>query len=518
MIMFKAKSLSIIVALFFSLQSLASFSQKARDVMEEGLTTNEALLGFLQLHQCEVGIIDNCDRPMSGHDLAKLKELFWHLANWKKDFEEVRSFSNILKGTSFSLQTGKKHRVTEKKKFSPITFEFEPYLDITLAPLDKASQIFIQNIAISSAATLLMYDSFFRLAEMLAKAKKIRSILELDMGRDGNILHETFSLALDKSVWKETKINLSFLKEAESLINDNDTTYFDQYIANSFTGRNINEGNFSFRMSTLMTMNRILNQNRFFNLVGKIAAKLSKFFGNSVGKIQTRDGKLKALASNPKVMSAMKKKLKPLDIFFEKTPFRLTDYFIPGFYGHVAIWLGNPEELIDMTVFYEGKEIPLLDHPTLLPYLEKLSQGKLVLEALREPGVTLNTLEDFLDVDDFLVVKPRNIRSEGEHLLRAIEQIGKPYDFNFDVETERSIVCSELIYTVFRDEEWPTTRSVGRHTISPDHVAWKAIDSCYKPKIMYHDGKEIKDNMVSELRRLLELRGGISYTPTTNCN
>lgn len=516
--MFIAKSLSIIVALFISLQSFASFPQKAREVMEEGLTANEALLGFLQMHQCEVGIIDNCDRPMSGHDLAKLKELFWNLAHWKRDFEEVRSLSNLLQGKSFSLKKGKRHKIVEKKKFSPVTFEFEPYLDITLSSQDKDSKMFIRNITISSAVSLLMYDSFFRLTEMLSKAKKIRSILELDMGRDGNILHETFALALNKGVWKETKINLSFVEEAENLVSSSDTNYFDQYIANSFTGRNINEGDFSFRMTTVMTMNRVLNQNRFFNLIGKIAAKLSKFFGNSVGKIQTRDGKLKALASNPKVMASMKKKLKPLDIFFEKTPFRLTDYFIPGFYGHVAIWLGSPEELINMTVMYEGREIPLLDHPTLLPYLEEMSQGKLVLEALREPGVTLNTLEHFLDVDDFLVVKPQDIRSEGEHILRAIEQIGKPYDFNFDVETERSIVCSELIYTVFRDEQWPTTRSVGRHTISPDHVAWKAIDSCYQPKIMYHDGKEVKNNMVSELRRLLELRGGISYTPNTNCN
>src|SRR5690606_29067670 len=161
-----------------------------------------------------------------------------------------------------------------------------------------------------------------------------------------------------------------------------------------------------------------------------------------------------------------------------------TDRFIPGHFGHVAFWLGQPEELISFTVQHEGREIPLLDHPAMLPYLERFSQGKLVLEALREPGVTMNTLEHFMDIDDFLVLRSSEVQEPGEKILTAVKQFGKPYDFNFDIETEEAIVCSELIYMVLDEVSWPTDRSMGRYTISPDHIAWKSMDNCLDPVVL----------------------------------
>lgn len=513
--MLKTIYLTIIVTIF--LPAHAAFLNSSEvSIMEEGISANEALIGFLQEHQCEFGIVSNCDRPLSGHDIVELKNLFLDLESWRKDLEILLLKKDMLKGRSFSLRKGELHTVVSTTRFDPRSFKYLPHFEITLAPNDFMSVNFVQSVTIATASTLLMYDSFFKLSELLSRAKKIRYILEFDMGAEGNILHETFSLAMDKELWKKTIINTDFLKAAENIIQTK-AGIFDDYISNSFTANHINEKDFSYRMTSIMSMKRILSKNRFLNAIERVGSKLSQFFGNTIGKIQTRQGKLKQLTLDPKIMKAMKEKLKPLDIFFEKTPFRLTDYFIPGFYGHVAIWLGRPEELMEMRVQYQGEEIPLLDHPLVLPYLEDMSQGKLVLEALRRPGVTLNRLEDFLDVDDFLVLKPSEVRSQGEHILRALEQVGKPYDFAFDVETESSIVCSELVYTVFRDEEWPTTRSMGRYTISPDHVAWKAMDSCFLPKIMYHDGKEITKNRISELKRLLELKGGISYTPTGNC-
>jgi uncharacterized protein YycO len=223
------------------------------------------------------------------------------------------------------------------------------------------------------------------------------------------------------------------------------------------------------------------------------------------------------LASNIAVMNGMKAKLQPLDILLEKTPMRLTDHFIPGHYGHVAMWLGRPEEIMTYKVQFNGQEILLLDHPLVRPYLEQMSQGKLIVEALREPGVTMNTLEHFMDIDDFLVLRSNKIESVGEKILRTIEQVGKPYDFNFDVETESTIVCSELVYRVFDDQTWPTDRTMGRYTISPDHVAWKTMDTCLDPIIMYHDGLEVTQNMSLKLQQLLSQRGGISYTPSGSC-
>jgi len=207
----------------------------------------------------------------------------------------------------------------------------------------------------------------------------------------------------------------------------------------------------------------------------------SQFFGNTVGLIQTRHGKLH---NDVDCIKAFKSKLKPLDILLEKTPFRLTDKLIPGYFGHVAIWVGTEEEL---------KAEGLWDHEIVKPHQEDIRKGASVLEALRD-GVQLNTMAHFIDVDDACVLRLKNIENRKETLIRAFRQLGKSYDFNFNVETTDRIVCSELAYVVYTDFDWRTEKTLGRSTISPDNVAMKAIDGVEMDLILfYHDGKDLKD-------------------------
>ena len=72
--------------------------------------------------------------------------------------------------------------------------------------------------------------------------------------------------------------------------------------------------------------------------------------------------------------------LKPLDILLEKTPFRITDKFIPGYYGHLAIWIGTEQDLREAGVWKD------------LPQLYKMAQerysyeGPSFQEAVRQGG------------------------------------------------------------------------------------------------------------------------------------
>lgn len=499
------------LALFFFSLASGTYAFSERDTAEEilagGLRTNDELMEFMDTRSCELGIIPNCHRPMSVKDIAKLKELFRKLEAWKREaFEYLLPLHDKIKGRTFVIENNKPHSL--KAGFGNIS--------ISLKKNEAKSAQFIESVFISAVTKLVMYDSFFRLSVPLAKAKKMRSILISDMGSDGHLFLDTFKVALDPKNWKRTEIDLKFLKQSEAYRDDAES-FFEQYLEKSFTAARMAEKDQSYKIRSIMLLSTILTHAELTDALEKIMGRLSEVFGNAIGQIQSREGKLKKLAQDPKAMARMKKKLRPLDILFEKTPFRLTDQFIPGFYGHVAIWLGRPEELMEMKVEYQGKEISLLDHPKILPFLEKMSQGKLVVEALRKPGVTMNTLENFMDIDDLVVVQPNNIENPADHILKALDLIGRPYDFNFDVETESSIVCSELVYQVFDQFEWPTDREMGRHTISPDHVAWKAVDSCFQPVLMYHDGNEVTKDLSGELKRLLERRGGISYVPSGNC-
>jgi hypothetical protein len=193
------------------------------------------------------------------------------------------------------------------------------------------------------------------------------------------------------------------------------------------------------------------------------------------------------------------REMKPLDILFEKTPFRLTDKFIPGHFGHVAIWLGSEDQLKDLRVWDQlPKEVQA-----------RVRAGHYIVEALR-PGVQLNSLDHFLNIDDFMVIRDSRSNITDDYrrqaILTSVAQLGKEYDFNFDVNSATRIVCSEIAYVVFPDITWPLVVTVGRNTISPDNVAVMASGNqrLFEPTIIYHNGKRITKDLNRTLDLLLE--------------
>ena len=201
--------------------------------------------------------------------------------------------------------------------------------------------------------------------------------------------------------------------------------------------------------------------------------------------------------------------LQPLDILLEKTPFRLTDKFIPGHFGHVAIWTGSKAELIDMEL-WDNDYVEA--HAGDISSRENADSKdeKQIIEALRS-GVQLSSLEHFMNIDDFAILRPifpeeadKKLRKEA--LLMAFRQLGKEYDFNFDVNTTDKIVCSELAYVSFPSMDWPTEKTLGRHNISPDNVAKLAWNNLPLELILfYHDGALIAaDKQVDKMIELMQ--------------
>ena len=226
-----------------------------------------------------------------------------------------------------------------------------------------------------------------------------------------------------------------------------------------------------------------------------VTNELSKTLGNTAGLVETRKGKL---YDDADVAADMRSVLKAGDILLEKTPFRLTDKLIPGHWGHAAVYIGTEEELIALGIW---------NHSVVVPFQEDIRAGKLIDEALRD-DVQLNTIEHFLNVDDVAIMHDHTESNEAkaERIILALRQLGKEYDFNFDIETSVKIVCSELIYVTSIMIDWVTEELVGIHTISPDNVAVKSIeeDSIFDITLLYHDGEEITTDKKVEMQRLLE--------------
>ncbi len=305
----------------------------------------------------------------------------------------------------------------------------------------------------------------------------------------------------------------SLKKEAELNINNEENNYLNALITKSFVyNQNID-------YLELFIGNRIVKWSMiadFFKTKGdNLMNELSKSFGNSVGLIQSRHGKLLSMTEGEQ--EEITSQLRPLDILFEKTPFRLTDKFIPGHWGHVAIWVGSEEELQELGVWellpvWEREARSRKSSPyTGESFQSLIKKGHRIVEALR-PGVSINTLHHFLEIDDMAAIRPNNLTdSERENYLRlAFLQLGKEYDFNFNIETEEKIVCSEIVYRVFVDKKynWPTTKAVGRYTISPDEVAKLGLkngeeETLFSTVLIYHDGKRLPAEYNEENFKLL---------------
>lgn len=208
----------------------------------------------------------------------------------------------------------------------------------------------------------------------------------------------------------------------------------------------------------------------------------SMLFGNTVGLVETRHGKL---YKRDDVIVQMTQTLRAGDILLEKTPFRLTDSFIPGHWGHAALWVGTEQEL---------KELGIWEHRLIRPHWQQIREGRGVIEALRS-GVEMNTAQHFLNIDDLAVLRHGKIdpATRASIVLQAFSHIGKPYDFNFDVDSTDRIFCSKLVYLTYGDLQWPVSRMLGRTTISPDNVAQRALaGGPLDVVLLYHDGVEIE--------------------------
>jgi len=152
--------------------------------------------------------------------------------------------------------------------------------------------------------------------------------------------------------------------------------------------------------------------------------------------------------------------LQPFDIVLMKSPHHLTDQFIPGYFGHVGIWLGSELAARLKDKASAGDSI----------------KGKAMVEVLRS-GVKISTLKDFSDGEIFLIIRPQNLSNEQKEniLSNTQKQLGKDYDFNFDIESPEAITCTELVYLAYDFVDWEIRYTWSRYTLSPDDLALTAL-------------------------------------------
>ncbi len=174
------------------------------------------------------------------------------------------------------------------------------------------------------------------------------------------------------------------------------------------------------------------------------------------------------------VLGRLHPQLQPGDVLFCRAEGKLSAAMLPGFWSHVAIFLGSRGEL-------EALDVHL--HPHAAKRWAEIPQyaGPLgcVIEGIA-PRVRICALETSLQADHVVVLRPNVSREElAAALGEAFGHLDKPYDFEFDFNVSSRIVCTELVYRCYHKRgpiEFPLVKRLGRFTLSGDDVVNLALD------------------------------------------
>ena len=372
----------------------------------------------------------------------------------------------------------------------------------------------LEGVMLSLSAALVLYDNYLLAASLFEEDERLRRVLNdsnsgYGLGRE---IYTGISMSYDSSQNRaRLRRAIAFYEGKIRELSPNDRAeprmrYLTGLINQSPSYAMTKSVSAAYVLGRKLQLLERLSEDRLADIAKGGMNLFSMLFGNAVGLVETRKGKL---FQRGDVKAELARCLRAGDILLEKTPFRLTDALIPGFWGHAALWIGTEAEL---------RELGIWTHPLVTPHQQAIRNGAGVVEALRS-GVAMNPLSRFLNIDDLAILRGRQMTDSARAavILNAMRQLGKDYDFNFDVETSDRIVCSELIYVTYTGIEWPTTRTLGRATISPDQIAAKALPGGpLELVLIYRDGEHVNGKGEDQLKHLFgDMSAGIKKNAST---
>ena len=210
----------------------------------------------------------------------------------------------------------------------------------------------------------------------------------------------------------------------------------------------------------------------------------------------------------PDIDASMRLLLRPGDVLVVRKEYAVTNYFLPGYWPHAALYLGGAEDLADMG---------LADHKEVRPRWAKLlgetgDDGRRALESMKD-GVNIRAIESPLASDSVVVLRPRLSSDElAEGLGRALAHEGKPYDFDFDFSRSDRLVCTEVVYRAYDGigpMKFRLTRRAGRPTFSGADLLQMALSqkgfepaAVFAPRLA--EGLIVRPEDVEEILRIAQ--------------
>ena len=209
-------------------------------------------------------------------------------------------------------------------------------------------------------------------------------------------------------------------------------------------------------------------------LLGRAMYGIQKLAGTMAEGVFTRRGHRPHLPDH--VAAALRDVLQPGDVLITRKEFAVTNYFLPGYWKHAALYFGEHR----------------------------------VLEALKD-GVWLRGTDSPFRADAIVVLRPRLGEEDiTAALARGKLHEGKMYDFDFDFTRADRLVCTEVIYRSYDGiggTMFELTPRAGRLTLAAiDLVGMALRRACFEPLVVFapkHESRLVDgadaDSLLSEI-------------------
>ena len=232
---------------------------------------------------------------------------------------------------------------------------------------------------------------------------------------------------------------------------------------------------------SVLNFTRAKFRTRGRQIAGRIG---SRVFGRALYAFQQVIGSLAAekylrLGHRPRlpdeVASDVRSLLLPGDILIVRKEFALTNYFLPGYWPHAALYLGTESQLRALGIETDSHVQQRWGKLTQLAL-----HGGVVLESMKD-GVHLRSLDSPFRADSIVILRPRMAPAD---IRRAVARVlvheGKPYDFDFDFRRSDRLVCTEVIYRAYDGiggQNLPLVRRAGRPTLAGGDLIRLAVSN-----------------------------------------
>ncbi|MBI2214518.1 MAG: hypothetical protein HYU52_12800 [Acidobacteria bacterium] len=223
------------------------------------------------------------------------------------------------------------------------------------------------------------------------------------------------------------------------------------------------------------------------------------------------------------LVASIRPSLRPGDILFERREWYLSNIGLPGYWTHVALYVGTAEERsaafddeeTRAWVKSQGEPSGELNRLLAARYGDawKVStsvdhgDARRVVEAIGE-GVSFTSLEHSAGADSLGVLRPRvPAHEKAIAIARAFGYAGRPYDFEFDFVSDDALVCSELVYKAYEPGAGMAGLALelhelaGHRIIPPNEIVrqWSREAAAKRPQfdfVLFLDGVEKKRSAV----------------------